>query len=77
VTDDLSEEDATAKKVAREVERLLDEPVVLCTHRKVLPTLFEVLQLEPAPLDKGGMVVVHHRKGRIAALERIPAPSGR
>ena len=74
VTDDLSEEDATARKVTREVEGLLDEPVVLCTHRKVLPMVFEALHLEASPLEKAGMVVVHHRRGRIAALERIPAP---
>ena len=78
VTDALSEEDATAEKVAEELELLVatDEPIVVCSHRKVLPTILEALQLAPAPLDKGGMLVVHHDHGLVAALERIPAPAG-
>ena len=77
VTDDLSEEDATPKRVNKEMEALLDGPVVVCSHRQVLPMMFEALNLDPVPLDKGAMVLVHHRHGRIAAIERIPAPSGR
>ncbi|HET6560658.1 MAG TPA: NUDIX domain-containing protein [Marmoricola sp.] len=76
VTDALSEEDATPGKVADEVEELLEagEPVVVCSHRKVLPMVFEALGVDPPPLDKGAMLVLHHRRGLIAALERIPAP---
>jgi 8-oxo-dGTP diphosphatase len=76
VTDELSEEDATPEGVADEVEDLVDsgEPVVVCSHRKVLPLLFEALWVDPPPLDKGAMLVVHHRDGLIAAIERIPAP---
>jgi 8-oxo-(d)GTP phosphatase len=76
VTDVLSEEDATLEAVAGELADLqeLDQPVVVCSHRKVLPTVFEALGVDPAPLDKGGMLVVHHRQGLVAALERIPAP---
>ena len=78
VTDALSEEDATAERVTEEVEHLvgLGEPLVVCSHRKVLPLLFEALWLDPPPLDKGGILVVHHRDGLIAAVERIPAPAG-
>jgi 8-oxo-dGTP diphosphatase len=78
VTDALSEENATLETVAEELEHLqaIDEPVVVCSHRKVLPTIFEALWLAPAPLDKGGMLVVHHDHGLVAALERIPAPTG-
>jgi phosphohistidine phosphatase SixA/8-oxo-dGTP pyrophosphatase MutT (NUDIX family) len=78
VTDALSEEDATPETIADELEELqeLDQPVVVCSHRKVLPTVFEALGVDPAPLDKAGMVVIHHRDGLIAAVERIPAPSG-
>jgi 8-oxo-dGTP diphosphatase len=78
VTDALSEEDATVESVAEELARLteLDEPVVVCSHRKVLPMVFEALRVDPAPLDKGAMLVVHHDHGLVAAIERIPAPAG-
>ena len=76
VTDALSEEAATLATVAEELEDL-DGPVVVCSHRKVLPTVFEALGIAPAPLDKGGMLVVHHHDGLVAALERIPAPQTR
>lgn len=68
----LSEEDATAKKVLRIVDDLLvqDEGAVLCTHRPVLPTVFDALGMPEQKLDPGGMVVVHHRKGKIVATER-------
>jgi 8-oxo-(d)GTP phosphatase len=78
VTDVLSEEDATLEAVAGELADLqeLDQPVVVCSHRKVLPMVFEALHVAPAPLDKGAMLVVHHDHGLIVALERIPAPTG-
>ena len=45
VTGDLSEEDATPRAVARHVHRLLErpEPAVLCTHRPVLPDVYDAL----------------------------------
>ena len=49
----------------------------MLAHRPVLPMIFEALGVDPPNLDLAAMVVVHHRHGRIAALERIPAPSGR
>jgi 8-oxo-dGTP diphosphatase len=70
-TDDLSEEDATPETVAEQVQGLLTlkEPSVLCSHRPVLPMVFEALGLEPQPLAPGAVFVVHHRKGRIVATE--------
>jgi 8-oxo-dGTP diphosphatase len=78
VTDALSEEDATPAKVAHEIRSLLQvkEPAVLCSHRRVLPRIFDVLGVEQPGLDVAAMLVVHHREGRIAALERISAPDG-
>jgi 8-oxo-dGTP diphosphatase len=75
-TDELSEEDATDVGVAEEVDRLVDlrEAVAVCSHRPVLPLVFEALNVDPPAVELAGMVVVHHRQGRIAALERIPAP---
>jgi 8-oxo-dGTP diphosphatase len=76
-TDELSEEHWTDEGVAEEAEALYDlrRPVAVCSHRKVLPRLFEELGIDPPALDPAALVVVHHRKGRLAALERIPAPS--
>ena len=70
-TDALSEEDATAAGVAEVVAHLSDEAryAVLCTHRPVLPHVYAALGLPPTALDPGGFVVVHHRKGRIVAVE--------
>ena len=70
-TDDLSEEDATPGLVAEHVHDLLGatEASVLCSHRPVLPWVFEALELEPHPLDKGSVCVVHHSKGRVVATE--------
>jgi len=70
-TDDLAEEDATPETVAEQVHRLLaaKEGSVLCTHRPVLPWVFEALGLTPQPLAPGSVFVVHHRRGRIVATE--------
>lgn len=70
-TDDLSEEDATPETVAEQVEALLalKEGSVLCTHRPVLPWVFEALGVAPHALAPGSVFVVHHRKGRIVATE--------
>jgi 8-oxo-dGTP diphosphatase len=50
------------------------QPSVLCTHRPVLPRLFEALDVEEEPLAPAELVVCHHRKGRLVAAERhLPA----
>jgi 8-oxo-dGTP diphosphatase len=72
----LSEEDATRKGVEKVVEELLDgdEGAVLCSHRPVLPRVYDALGLradqvgdELAPAE---MLVVHVRKSRVVAVER-------
>ena len=70
--DGLSEEDATKQSVDDVVEDLLDADAgaVLCTHRPVLPRVFEALGLPAVKLEPAGMLVVHHRKGRILAVEQ-------
>lgn len=77
-TDVLSEEDVTDEGLEDELTWLtgLGEPAVLCTHRPVLPRVFDLLGVDPGPLEPAGMVVVHHRKGRVVAVEEVPAPSG-
>ena len=75
VTTELSEEDATPEGVEQIVHGLLArrEPVVLCTHRPVLPHVYEALGVRDPKLDPGSMLVVHHRRGQIVGLERHEA----
>lgn len=69
--DGLSEEDATAASVLRLVDELsvAEDSAVLCTHRPVLPAVFDALGVPDPALDPGGMLVVHLRKGRVVATE--------
>jgi 8-oxo-(d)GTP phosphatase len=68
---DLSEEDATAKQVAKRLRDLLGakHPAVICTHRPVLPMVFEALDLPPVPLEQAQLLVVHHRGRTVVATE--------
>jgi 8-oxo-(d)GTP phosphatase len=75
----LSEEGATRRGVRRLVEELVEEleerpakdgTLVVCSHRPVLPWVFDALGLEDAELAPGEMVVVHQRKGTVRAVER-------
>jgi len=75
----LSEEDSSRKAVrqllAPLVDGLQERPasaggLVVCTHRPVLPWVFDALGLEDPGLAAGELVVVHLRKGRIRAAER-------
>jgi 8-oxo-dGTP diphosphatase len=68
----LSEERFTRHTVAKVLDGLLAsrESAVLCTHRPVLPVVFDLLGFTEEPLEPGEMVVVHHRKQRIVAVER-------
>ena len=70
-TDELNEEDATGRTVAGHVESLLQgkQAAVLCTHRPVLPWVFESLALEDRKLEPGSLFVAHHRRGKVVATE--------
>lgn len=78
-TDDrLSEEDATGKGVAKVVrgftDWLEDRPssaggLVVCTHRPVLPWLFDALGVDDPALAPGELVVAHLRKGAVRVAE--------
>ena len=76
-TDLLSEEDATAESVVDIVDELLQskENAALCTHRPVLPTVLDALGVVTDKLAAGDIVIAHHRKGKVAAIERY-GPSG-
>jgi 8-oxo-dGTP diphosphatase len=69
--DGLSEEDATAASVLEVVDDLVHsgENAVLCTHRPVIPAVYDALRISREPHATGELVVVHHRKGRVRAVE--------
>src|SRR3954471_14277209 len=75
----LSEEDSTRKGVRELVTGLVDElyekpasagGLVVCTHRPVLPWVFDAAGIEDPGLAPGELVVVHLRKHRVVAMER-------
>jgi 8-oxo-dGTP diphosphatase len=70
--DRLSEEDATSDSVHRLVRELLGNGrrTLLCTHRPVLPAVFESTGMDDPGLEPGEMLVIHHRSGKVVALER-------
>jgi 8-oxo-dGTP pyrophosphatase MutT (NUDIX family)/phosphohistidine phosphatase SixA len=77
--DQLSEEDASPKSVRAVLEPLTaglyERPasaggLVVCTHRPVLPLVFDALGLDDPGLAPGELIVLHLRKGRIRAVER-------
>jgi 8-oxo-dGTP diphosphatase len=57
------------------VQRVLAdaEPTVICTHRPVLPLVYDALGLRDPHLEPGEMLVVHHRRGEVVAVEQHPA----
>jgi 8-oxo-dGTP diphosphatase len=70
--DGLSEEDASHLSVARVVDALVaaGEGAVLCTHRPVLPKVFDALGLKNPRLELGEMLILHLRRGTAVASER-------
>ncbi len=70
--DELSEEGFVPAAAGALLEDLMseDQPSVLCSHRPVLPGLFELLELAEEPLAPAELVVCHHRKNQIVATER-------
>ncbi|MBI2245281.1 MAG: histidine phosphatase family protein, partial [Nocardioides sp.] len=69
--DGLSEEDATAPSVVAVVDELVaaEEGAVVCTHRPVLPAVFDALGVPDPQLAPAGMLVAHLRRGRVVATE--------
>ncbi|RLV54899.1 NUDIX hydrolase [Aeromicrobium phragmitis] len=64
-------EDARPKAVRDVVRDALEhKAVLLCSHRPTFPDLFASLDLDDPGLDPGEAAVVHHRKGKVLALER-------
>ena len=72
--DDRLAEDTRAAQVSRSVSALLDrkKPVALCSHRPTLPWIFDAIGTDVHELATGEAVVVHHRKGVVVAVEKLP-----
>jgi 8-oxo-dGTP pyrophosphatase MutT (NUDIX family)/phosphohistidine phosphatase SixA len=77
--DELTEEDASKPGVRRLVRSLVEDlddaplaagGLVLCTHRPVLPWVFDALGIEDPELEKGEFLVAHRRRGAVLAMER-------
>ncbi len=71
VSEDLTE-GADERAVTRIVHDLLSDrtPAVLCSHGPLLPSLWRALAVPEHPLEPAGLVVLHHRRGRVVAAER-------
>ncbi len=71
IADALSEELLDEAGLTELVSELLEDktPAVLCSHRPVLPLLTAALSVPDPGLEPGGMLVVHHRKGKVVATE--------
>ena len=74
--DGLTEESASVSSVLEAIDDLVhgSDGAVLCTHRQVLPTIWDAVGVPDVRLDPAGLVVVHHRKGRVVAAELHPRP---
>jgi 8-oxo-dGTP pyrophosphatase MutT (NUDIX family)/phosphohistidine phosphatase SixA len=76
----LSEDGFDEKAVRALLADLMATPgsTVVCSHRPVLPHIFDVLGIEEEPLAPAELVVLHHRKGDVVATERhVPATGTR
>ena len=74
--DGLTEDGATVASVVEAVDELLagSEGAVLCTHRPVLPAVWDAVGVPDVRLEPAALVVIHHRKGRVVAMEHHPRP---
>jgi 8-oxo-dGTP pyrophosphatase MutT (NUDIX family)/phosphohistidine phosphatase SixA len=67
-----SQDEMNARKISREVGRVMEggKRIALCSHRPVLPVIFESIGIEAVALEPAGVVVVHRREGKVVALEQ-------
>jgi 8-oxo-(d)GTP phosphatase len=68
----LSEQGCESSAVSRRMRTLLekDEPLLLCSHRPVLPEVFRALGLRDPALRPGEFVVVHRERQKVRATEQ-------
>jgi 8-oxo-dGTP diphosphatase len=68
----LSEQGCESTAVARRMRTLLDKdkPLLVCSHRPVLPEIFRALGLRDPALRPGEFVVVHREQRLVRATEQ-------
>jgi 8-oxo-dGTP diphosphatase len=68
----LSQDHMHPAKISRQVKKAMESSkrMAVCSHRPVLPTIFEEIGIEPVALDPAGVVVVHRERGKIIAIEQ-------
>jgi 8-oxo-dGTP pyrophosphatase MutT (NUDIX family)/phosphohistidine phosphatase SixA len=68
-----SQDEMNAAKISREVGRAMEsgERIAVCSHRPVLPVIFESIGIEAVALEPAGVVVVHRREGKVVAFEQL------
>lgn len=68
-------QDATnERKIIRQVGEAMESGlrIALCSHRPVLPVIFDAIGIEPIALEPGGVVVVHRSEGKVISVEQHP-----
>jgi 8-oxo-(d)GTP phosphatase len=68
----LSEQGCESVAVSRRMRRLLekDAPLLVCSHRPVLPEMFRALGVRDPALHPGELLVVHHEQLQVRATEQ-------
>jgi 8-oxo-dGTP diphosphatase len=74
-TDPAFAEGVDPEVVRAETRRLLDatEPTVLCTHRPILPVIFDALRIPQVRLQPAELLVAHLAARTPVAVEHLPA----
>jgi 8-oxo-(d)GTP phosphatase len=69
-----SQQGVNARKIARRLGRAMDggERIAVCSHRPVLPVIFEAIGMEAVSLDPAGVVTVHRLDGKVVSVELHP-----
>ncbi len=72
----LSEDAFDADRLTARIHKELAaaRPVAVCSHRPVLPAIYEALGIESEALEPAGLSVIHRSKGRVRAVEHYSAP---
>jgi 8-oxo-dGTP diphosphatase len=70
-TPGIAQDEATTRSVRAVVRKAVqgDRRTLICSHRPVLPMIFEELGVKRVALPPGGFVVVHRRGGEVLKTE--------
>jgi 8-oxo-dGTP pyrophosphatase MutT (NUDIX family)/phosphohistidine phosphatase SixA len=71
----VAEDSVDKLRLRRRIRKLAagDKRVAVCSHRPVLPLIFETLGIEPMSLEPGALVVVHRKEGNVFGTEVHPS----